>query len=369
MSLRLLMGILGAGAPVDFGTDFAIEVATTGSPEDISVPTGFSPTTTHNAVIDWGDGTPDSIITAFNDPDLTHSYASAGDHVIRISGDFPIIDYFSQSQTDRNKVRRILNWGETGFETMRRAIYRCQGLTSVTSQTADTSLVTDMLECFLLCDAMTECDVTGWDVSSVTDMGGMFSFTDDVVSQDFSNWDSAAVLNMTNMFSFCDNRETIITSSLFVGPLCTNIRAMFIENFALTTITDVANWDVSAVTDMRDVFGRCTSLATLDVSTWDTSSVLFIGLMFRDCDLLTDLAIDNWDITALINANNFMFEHVGLNTARYDDVLIAWDAQAVNNNINVSFGLSKYTSPGAAATARANLIADHSWVISDGGIA
>ena len=61
-----------------------------------------------------------------------------------------------------------------------------------------------------------------------------------------------------------------------------------------------------------------------------------------------------------------MLLNVTLTTINYSDILIAFEAQAVLNNVLLHGGNSKY-SAGAAATARAALIADHSWTITDGG--
>jgi hypothetical protein len=57
---------------------------------------------------------------------------------------------------------------------------------------------------------------------------------------------------------------------------------------------------------------------------------------------------------------------VTLSTANYDSLLTGWEAQAVQNNVNFHGGNAKY-SAGAPATARAALIADHTWTITDGG--
>jgi hypothetical protein len=59
-----------------------------------------------------------------------------------------------------------------------------------------------------------------------------------------------------------------------------------------------------------------------------------------------------------------MFTSVTLSTANYDALLIGWEAQAVQNNVVFNGGGSKYS---AGAAARAALIADHSWSITDGG--
>jgi len=60
---------------------------------------------------------------------------------------------------------------------------------------------------------------------------------------------------------------------------------------------------------------------------------------------------------------------VTLSTANYDALLIAWAAQSVLSGLAIWFGASEYTGGGTAAAARASLIADDSWTITDGGIA
>jgi hypothetical protein len=62
-----------------------------------------------------------------------------------------------------------------------------------------------------------------------------------------------------------------------------------------------------------------------------------------------------------------MFEHLTLTVANYDALLIGWGAQAVSSSVSFGAGYSKYTAGGAAAAARAHLIATHLWTITDGG--
>ncbi|MCK4826101.1 BspA family leucine-rich repeat surface protein, partial [bacterium] len=78
-----------------------------------------------------------------------------------------------------------------------------------------------------------------------------------------------------------------------------------------------------------------------------------------------DQDLSGWDITNMANLFS-MFYKATLSTANYDALLIGWEAQAVKDNVTFHGGYSKY-SVGAAATARANLIADHNWTITDGG--
>lgn len=216
-------------------TPFTSLWATTGSNETITIP--CQDNGTFNAVIDWGDGTANSSVTAYNDAGLAHEYASAGDHTIEITGVFPNI-YFNNGG-DRLKIKKVLNLGTVGWIGLGIAFAGCANLTEFTAGSTDTTTVTNMGAMFFGC-------------SSLTNMPGVEDF----------------------------NIEAIAVSGL----------SSFITG------------------------GKTT-------------------------------------------------------TAQYDSLLINWEAQAVLSGLAPSFGASTYTGGGAAATARAALIASDGWTISDGGIA
>ena len=59
---------------------------------------------------------------------------------------------------------------------------------------------------------------------------------------------------------------------------------------------------------------------------------------------------------------------VGLSTANYDALLIAWAAQSVNTGVSISFGTSQFTAaPSSANDAKTTLQVTYSWIITDGG--
>ena len=55
------------------------------------------------------------------------------------------------------------------------------------------------------------------------------------------------------------------------------------------TIIDVSNWNVSNVTNMACMFKYCSSLTTLDLSRWDVSNVTNMSYIFEGCSELTTL--------------------------------------------------------------------------------
>jgi len=88
---------------------FRIQCTTTTPGETVTLPTvsGY----TYDAIVYWGDGN-QSTITAYNDPDITHLYASTGDHVLEIMGSFPA---WSVNNTHSSKLQwtGIVYWGDS----------------------------------------------------------------------------------------------------------------------------------------------------------------------------------------------------------------------------------------------------------------
>jgi len=370
-------------------------ITTTGADETFTIP--CQNVGTFDASIYWGDGS-FSDITAYNDAGLAHTFASAGDHTIRISGSFPNI-YFNNGG-DRLKVTRVDNFGNVGWAKLNNAFYGCSNMTSFASGSTDTSAATSMESMFRDCSSLTSLDVSGFDTSSVTNMSSMFRNCSSLTSLDVSNFDTSSVPNMSSMFQNCSSLTSLDVSG-FDTSAATNMSYMFRECSSLTSL-NMAGFDTSAATNMRNMFQNCSSLTSLDVSGFDTSSVTKMGYMFRNCASLTSLDVSGFDtssvtsmilmfdnctsLTDVIGVENFDIEGlnattaltdfmagVTLPTSRYDALLVNWDAQDPFDGMSPNFGNSKYTAGGTAAAARANLILavpeGDGWVITDGGTA
>ena len=53
--------------------------------------------------VDWGDGSPTSVVTSYDDPDRTHVYGTPGNHTVVITGVMETI-YFNNGPP--SKIRR-----------------------------------------------------------------------------------------------------------------------------------------------------------------------------------------------------------------------------------------------------------------------
>jgi hypothetical protein len=90
------------------------------------------------------------------------------------------------------------------------------------------------------------------------------------------------------------------------------------------------------------------------------------GMLYHASGGSFDQDLGDWDITSMTTAANFLTNQT-LSTANYDSLLIGWDANTHNNTVTLTAGNSTYSAAvSAAATARANLVAD-GWTITDGG--
>ena len=289
------------------GKAFVFEVVTAGA-DTFQLP--IYDGGTYNFNVSWGDGGSD-YIAAYDNAAANHSYAGAGTYTVRITG--TINGWRFNSAGDKTLIHDISSWGPLLTGNLGGYFFGCSNLTVSATDVLDTAAVTTFYNAFRGCSSLTTLDVSLWDIAAVT-----------------------------------------------------TFRAAFYSCSSLTTL-DVSLWDIAAVTTFRTAFYGCSSLTTLDVSLWDTAAVTTFYNAFYNCSSLTTLAANNWDITAVI-VMTAMFHGVTLTTANYSDILIGWEAQLVQNNVDFHGGNSTY-SAGAAATARQALVADHTWTITDGGAA
>jgi surface protein len=265
---------------------FIFKITTTTSPQNFTIPCHNDGT--FNATVDYGDGTGSQTVTAYNDSNLTHSFATAGQYTITIDGTFPNIR-FSNNATSAALVDEVVDLGDVGWLMLYSGFEDCTNLTSFSAGTANTVNNTYAQMMFRNCTSLTSVDLTNFDTSNVTSLNRMF--------QDCSS---------------------------------------------LTTL-DLSSFDTSNVTQTFLMFYQCLNLTTLDVSSFDTSSVTTMQLMFYHTNL-TDLDIKHFDVSSVTNASDFLNRsNNALTTAAYDELLEAWAVQDVQPNVPWHFGDAQYT--------------------------
>ena len=85
--------------------------------------------------------------------------------------------------------------------------------------------------------------------------------------------------------------------------------------------------DTSKITDMNNMFYKCTSLKNLDVSRWDVSNVKDMNGMFSDCESLETLDISGWDVS---NVKDMRYMFYGCTLLDTDTTM--WNI--ITNNVN-----------------------------------
>lgn len=80
-------------------------------------------------------------------------------------------------------------------------------------------------------------------------------------------------------------------------------------------ILSIKKWkiDTSQVTNIGDMFSRCSSLKYLDLSNFSTSKVTTMDSMFYDCQNITDLKLTSIDTTNITDFGNYFFHCSKLN--------------------------------------------------------
>ena len=179
----------------------------------------------------------------------------------------------------------------------------------------DVSSIKDMS--FLFADSPFRGDISRWDVSGVKDMSYMFRNSS--FNGDLSNWDVSNVEKMESMFEGSSFNQPLskwnITRAVsldkmfykstfnnrifYVGKSVKFVRYMFAESIFSQNIAD---WDVSAVTDMTAMFVN--SRFNGDIRNWNVENVMYFDNMFADSNFNRD--ISQWNPISA-KSMSFMF--------------------------------------------------------------
>ena len=270
---------------------------TTSANEAIAIPVGG---TTGNYTVHWGDG---NVTT--HDDDATHTYASAGNHTVSISGDFTRI-YLNNDQDIAPKLVSIDQWGDMEWATMEGAFRGASAMIYNATDVPDLSGVTSMIDMFNGASSFNG-NLSGWDVSGVTRMDQMFI---DAVAfdGDISGWDVSSVSIMASMF---------VDASAFNG--------------------DISGWDVSSVDIMGNMFTGATAF-NADISAWNVSSVTDMSYMFVDATAF-NADISAWDVSD-VNAMFGMFD----GATSFNADISGWDVSHVTAMFGMFDGATSFNA-------------------------
>jgi surface protein len=275
----------------------------------ITLPLVFSGN--YNFIVNWGDGNTDTI-TAWDQAEVTHTYDEGGVYAITITG--TIEGWSFNNAGDCQKLTSITNIGSLKLGNEGVYFEGCSNLITI---------------------------------------GGVFDLT--------------GTTNFSYMFSGCISLESVNGIDSWNTSAVTTMKGVFYgaTKFNQPLNTNGSSWDVSSVTNMSGMFGYATAF-NQSLNSWDVSSVTDIDQMFLGATAFNQ-PLNSWDVSSVTLMDEFMVGKSTADYSYYDNLLNAWSALTLQNGVTWGMGSIEYTSAGAAA--RASIISNYSWTITDGGLA
>ena len=187
----------------------------------LNMPFGPYGTRIFDCTVNYGDGT-SLPITAYNDANVSHTYATAGTYQISITGKCTSIDFFAYSNF-QDKVISIDNWGDIG------------------------ALKFNMARCYNLVSIAPVC-------------GDFFKFVDSGIYLFYD----------CRLITYSDLPVDLLGKAQYV----TNLNAAFTQCYALTNVRGDLLRDCSRLISAVNMFGYCTALESPPSGLFDHSPLI-----------------------------------------------------------------------------------------------
>ncbi len=305
---------------------------------------------TYDFEIDWGDGNKDTI-TVWDQAETTHTYSGSGVKTLTISGQ--IEGWQFNNGGDKLKILTINNalnlvLGNTGSY-----FHGCSNLASMSI--VDSSATISFSSAWRDCSSLISFPLI--DTSSGTNFASAWRDCTGLLS--FPLIDTSNGLNMSSAWLTCSGLLSFPVLDLSSG---TDFSTTWGECSGLTSFPGL---DLSSATLFLSTWISCTGIISFELL--DVSNGRNFSNAFLACSALTTLAVgQGLDLGLMTNGTN-MFNGVTLTTPVYNQLLV--EMESVNSNsVTFNGGSSKHSSgPPDGSTARAALISDHTWSITDGG--
>lgn len=191
---------------------------------------------TYFAKIDWGDGTSSTHTTG----NPTHTYASAGQYQIKITGQYNGLR-INYDATQKDKLIAVNAWGNVGFTSFERAFYGCSKLVSLpTGSITGAENVTSFSYCFTSCTSLTTIPLD------------LFKYTVSVTNFSYCFYDCKRLALPTSIF----NLQALQAKQ----PNMTSYFLIFSSSDSPTgTVQPI--WNYITITDKNYCFRNCTALS------------------------------------------------------------------------------------------------------------
>ena len=303
-------------------------------------------------------------------PEVTHqtgnytcTFGAPGTHTIRIGGKFPRI-YFNDSG-DKLKVLSVDQWGTGTWVSMAQAF---NGAANMDVKATDTPKFSTNVYLSGMFKNASNLQGTAanwnWDTGNVVSLANAFRGAAKF-NADISSWNVSKVTEMQSAFqdakAFNQNLGSWNMSNV------TNIGAMFQGATAFNNggSDSIKGWNTAKITSMDATFNGATSFN--QPLNWDTSKVTAMRQLFNGATSFNQ-SLANWNVTALKSTaggswfgGTNMLNNTALSRDNYDDTLIAWAGQGVQNGVPIGAVGLKYCR---ADAARTSLINNKQWTFT-----
>lgn len=272
---------------VDAASDFEMTIDTSLGTNTVSIPMVLAGQ--YNYYIDWGDGTSSPRITTYNDSNATHTYTTAGEYVIKITGVCTILQFTGNIATVLTEVTKcVLN-----FSTVENMFANCSNLTNVVSTIFSSSpSITSLNNLFENCTSLAVIPVSLFDnniniVSAQSTFQGCSELTN-IPTGLFDN--QSSITNFSNCFNGCTSLASIPASLFSSNLTANNFSGTFANCSGLANIPTGLFTAVSYATNMSSLFENCTNISSLPENMFATqSAVTTFNSAFQGCTSLTTL--------------------------------------------------------------------------------
>ena len=267
--------------------------------------------------VDWGDGTKDYVTSKNNRSDYkqpSHTYTGltgAKTFTVKVSGTVPELTSSNLSAAQKNGIRAVKQWGQTGLKSMSSAFSGCVNLTSIP---ADNTMA--FLEVTSFYSAFDDCT----NLFSDGVPADLFKYAINATNFDYVFYETALTAIPENLFAktvkatsfssaFASTGISAIPENLFANcPEVTSFSGTFNNCEALTSIPEKLFANCPEVTSFSSTFSDCDALTTIPEKLFaNCPEVMSFSSTFFDCDALTAIPAGIFDNNRKVNTFTQVF--------------------------------------------------------------
>ncbi|MCC7031128.1 MAG: BspA family leucine-rich repeat surface protein, partial [Chitinophagaceae bacterium] len=150
-------------------------------------------------------------------------------------------------------------------------------------------------------------------------------------------WGAVPWSNMQTAFSGCNNMNCTASDIPDLSGV-TDMSYMFDSCAALTGPANINNWNTGSVTNMQNLFNRCT-LFNQPVGNWNTANVTNMSALFKNCSSF-DQPIANWNILNVTSLSDLLN-----GAALFNQPVDNWNIANVTNMDRAFSGAALFNQP------------------------